>query len=310
MFSEGSDRRRSFISNLAALLVISERQIVVVSVRSGSIIVELAFVRDAASSVSPSDCVSRLKDAAAAGKLEPLGVSGLSIGGQPVAISSSSAELSFGIIVGIAGSCAIVTIVHAIAFVKSKNLKAADSKVWIITSLLCGPMVWLFWRLFVRLNKVFPDRQKPHFSTHLANAALGSQALVPDDCINLKSLANRVLDFDNDNFEMRSPIDGLDQQPLLPFKTITEADPFVKKFPTAAKFAQIAAKAGKHKLHHLGAKAHGLTADEIAMIHLCVIRVHFLSKSTSETLCEQLHNGKPILSRHERISSRPQPRRA
>ena len=303
-FSEGSDRRRSFISSFAALLIIFERQIVILSVRSGSIIVDLAFARDAASSVSPSDFISRLKDAAAAGKLVPLGITGLSIGGQFIAVSSASAEFSlvssafteflFVIIAGIV----VVAIVNAAAFVKMKNLKTADSKGWIVASLLCGPLVWLFWSLCRRPNKVSPQlqkSQKAHFSTHFATAAVG-----------YVGLADRLLDINDDDFDMRSPIDGLDEQPLLPFKTITEAGPFVMKFPSAAKFAQVAAKAGRQKLHNLGEQAHGLTADEIAIIYLCVRRLHILSNKASKTICEQLYHGKPVLSCSERIASQPQ----
>jgi hypothetical protein len=39
------------------------------------------------------------------------------------------------------------------------------------------------------------------------------------------------------------------------------------KLPSAAKFAEVANKAGRQKLHKLGPNAHGLTADEIAIIY-------------------------------------------
>jgi hypothetical protein len=83
-FVEGSDRRRLFISGLAAVLLIPERQIVILSVKPGSIIVQLAFLSITGSSASPSEAVFRLKAAAEAGKLEPIGVIDLNIGGKSV----------------------------------------------------------------------------------------------------------------------------------------------------------------------------------------------------------------------------------
>jgi hypothetical protein len=256
--------------------MISERQIFIVSVKSGSIIVELAFVRAAGSSESPTDIVLRLKNAAAAGKLEPLGVTNLSIDGQAARLSDSAvvtAALSIVVVVAIVASYVVAAILHAFAFMKMKKLKAADSKEWIIASLFCGPLVWLFWSLRWRHNKISPDGavedkeleegQKSLFSTKFASASINNSCAL-DGCV---GLANRVLDIDPDDFEMRSPIDGLDKQPLLSFKAITEADAFVMKLPSAAKFAQIASKAGRQKLHKLGPEAHGLTADEIAMIY-------------------------------------------
>ncbi len=77
-----------------------------------------------------------------------------------------------------------------------------------------------------------------------------------------------MLDVDTDDFEMRSPIQGLDGQPLLSFKEITEAGPFVAKFTGFAKFAYACVKAGRHKVHMAEAQAHGLTEDDIAMIFL------------------------------------------
>ena len=121
------------------------------------------------------------------------------------------------------------------------------------------------------------------------------------------ALANRVLDIGSDDFEMRSPIYGLDKQPLLSFKAITEAGAFVLKLLSAAMFAQIASKGARQKLHKLGSEAYGLTADEIAMIYLCVLYTYLLSNYISKTLCVQLHNGEPVLSRFEQIASRSKP---
>jgi hypothetical protein len=145
-FSEGSDHRRSFIVGLAALLQIPERRIVIVSVSSGSIIVEIAFVRDAASSTAPLDIVSGLKDAAAAGKLQAFDATGLSVGGQTVSLPmSSSADLSPSIIAAIVGPILAALLVHSYVFVRIKALKAADSKLWIAASVIFGPFVWFIW---------------------------------------------------------------------------------------------------------------------------------------------------------------------
>ncbi len=155
-FSERSDRRRSFVAGVAALLQIPERLIVIVSVRSGSIIVELAFVRDAASSASPLDIVSRLKDAAAAGKLQTFGATGFSVGGQAVSLPELSpgitSELSPGIIAGIACGIVFALIVHAFVFVRVQELNVANSKGWVVASVFCGPLVWLLWSLHQRLK--------------------------------------------------------------------------------------------------------------------------------------------------------------
>jgi hypothetical protein len=83
-FSVGSERRRSFITGLATLLQIPEKQIIILSVNSGSIIVELKFEQDFTSSVTPLDLATRLKNAASAGLLEVFGVTNLNINGQNV----------------------------------------------------------------------------------------------------------------------------------------------------------------------------------------------------------------------------------
>jgi hypothetical protein len=153
-FFEGSGRHRSFVACLSALLAIPEEQIVLVSVRSGSdsIIVELAFLRNTTSSVSPLDASAQLKGAAATGKLETCGIIGitsLTIGGQHVSLTSSlssDAGISPGSIAGIVVSIVAALIVHACVFFRAKRLNIADAKAWILASLVLGPLVWLLWR--------------------------------------------------------------------------------------------------------------------------------------------------------------------
>jgi hypothetical protein len=81
-FSEESERRKSFISGLASILAIDKWQIVIRSVRPGSVIVELEFLRNANSSTTPLEVTNRLQSASLSGKLEVFGVEGLTIGGK------------------------------------------------------------------------------------------------------------------------------------------------------------------------------------------------------------------------------------
>ena len=78
-FGEGSARRAAFVSGLAALLGIKEKNIAIISVTSGSIIVELGFVNAGPGNPSPADIVSRLKSAAASGGLNQFGYIGLKV---------------------------------------------------------------------------------------------------------------------------------------------------------------------------------------------------------------------------------------
>jgi hypothetical protein len=118
-FTEGSNRRRAFVSGLASIISISVEQIVIMSVRSGSVIVDLAFVRDSTSSVSPLQATMRLKEAAVAGKLEEFGATNLQVGGESIISPSSPSQVP--VIVGssIGGILALVLIAVALR----KNLR-------------------------------------------------------------------------------------------------------------------------------------------------------------------------------------------
>ena len=83
-FAEGSDRRNSFTLALASILGIPDRQIYYISVRSGSVIVEIAFMKIASSGVAPDRAVLLLKEVFLAGKLDIFGVIDLTIGGRSV----------------------------------------------------------------------------------------------------------------------------------------------------------------------------------------------------------------------------------
>ncbi len=85
-----------------------------------------------------------------------------------------------------------------------------------------------------------------------------------------------MLDVDTDEFEILNPIEGLDGQPLLSFTEITEAGPFVHKFPNFARFIYASVKAGKQKAHKSEAQAYGLTQDDIALIFLYTVFYSFI----------------------------------
>ena len=87
-FGEGSERRKAFISGLAAVLGIIEKQMVIVSVTAGSVIVELGFLRAEGAQVNPTEIVSRLKSAAVSGDLNQFGVTSVNVGQENVFNSS------------------------------------------------------------------------------------------------------------------------------------------------------------------------------------------------------------------------------
>jgi serine/threonine protein kinase len=87
-FGAGSALRRAFVFKISELLGLQEVQIAIISVKSGSIIVELGFLKIDSSAVSPAEAVVRLRNAAASGQLESLSVKHLAIGSESVPLSS------------------------------------------------------------------------------------------------------------------------------------------------------------------------------------------------------------------------------
>ena len=104
------------MSGLAAVLRISENQIVIVSVTEGSVIVELGFVRLGGVHPSPADVVLRLKSAAASGELEQFGVTELSVGQEVVFTTSSDTGVDVGVAVGasVGGVMCVVLLAAAV----------------------------------------------------------------------------------------------------------------------------------------------------------------------------------------------------
>jgi hypothetical protein len=88
-FGEGSERRVAFVSGLAAILGILERQVVIISVTAGSVIVELGFLRVDGAQASPTEIVLRLKTAATSGELDKFGITDLNVGQESVFEKSS-----------------------------------------------------------------------------------------------------------------------------------------------------------------------------------------------------------------------------
>jgi hypothetical protein len=119
-FREGSERRQIFVSSLASILAILESQIVIVSVKSGSIIVELAFLRESNSTASPSETTLRLKNAHLEGKLGPLGALDLNIGGQSINPPSSS-PVSLPLVIGSSASALVVAFCIVLLAIKYKR---------------------------------------------------------------------------------------------------------------------------------------------------------------------------------------------
>ncbi len=135
-FLDGSDQRRTFISGLAAILLIPERQIVIISVTSGSIVVQPAFLSIAESSASPVEAVFRLKEAAAAGRLESLAVFDLSIGGRSVNLpskDSSAVGLSVPLIAGLSATIFLILAVACLAWWKKRQTRIFASLSAVIT---------------------------------------------------------------------------------------------------------------------------------------------------------------------------------
>jgi hypothetical protein len=99
-FGEGSERRTTFVSGLAAILKIPLKQIVIISVTEGSVIVELGFLRLDAAQAAPNEIVLRLKAAATSGALDKFGLTDLTVGSDTVFEKSSNVAVIVGASIG------------------------------------------------------------------------------------------------------------------------------------------------------------------------------------------------------------------
>jgi serine/threonine protein kinase len=123
-FGAGSSLRRAFVFKLSGLLGLQEDQIAIISVKSGSIIVELGFLKIDSSAVSPADAVVRLRSAAAAGQLESLSVKNLAIGSESVPLFSDPGSSLFqqaSVLAGIISGGIVFTIAVVFIFRCVKN---------------------------------------------------------------------------------------------------------------------------------------------------------------------------------------------
>lgn len=93
-FQAGSPRREQVMSSISQTVDVPQNQIVIVSVTSGSVILELAFLSHWTSPLwpfevlyfktPPNEALSRLQSAATEGKFEGLGLNQLKVGGKSV----------------------------------------------------------------------------------------------------------------------------------------------------------------------------------------------------------------------------------
>jgi hypothetical protein len=100
----------------------------------------------------------------------PSGTHANSDGSQCAVVSglpSSSLTVTV-IIVGVT----IIDFVHACIFVRCKKLRAANSKCWILTFLILGPLAWFFWwykHRFVAASQTFPSQVHPLLSDYTSS---------------------------------------------------------------------------------------------------------------------------------------------
>ncbi len=90
-FTESSERRASFLFLLVEKLSLSNYvEHIIVSVRSGSVIVELVFYQHHGSTLLISDVVARMRASFRFGHFDSIGVEGLTIGDETISKSESA----------------------------------------------------------------------------------------------------------------------------------------------------------------------------------------------------------------------------
>lgn len=97
----------------------------------------------------------------------------------------------------------------------------------------------------------------------------------------LSPFISRVMSADDEDLDLRSPIEGLEKQPLVTFAEACAIPTLVAAIPELPKYAFLAAKAGKQKFAKLGS-ALGLTADEFAMVYLYSMECGFYKHLNTE----------------------------
>jgi hypothetical protein len=119
-FVETSDRRAKFLSLLIEKLSLSPSvEPLIVSVRPGSVIVDLVFYQHYASSLSINDVMLRLRVSYRSGDFESIGVIGLTIGDETIPLPDS-AILSLMAIIAISAMSFLIICMFGMLFVKKR----------------------------------------------------------------------------------------------------------------------------------------------------------------------------------------------
>jgi len=129
-FYEGSERRNFFISRLVEELSLSSFvEPVIVSVKAGSVIVELVFYQNPGSSLTISDVVLRLRESARSGRFESMGLKGLTIGDDEIMSNAASAVFPLFAVICASVICFILTCTAGILAIKRYCLSRNENKV-------------------------------------------------------------------------------------------------------------------------------------------------------------------------------------
>lgn len=119
-FVETSDRRAKFVSLLIEKLSLSSSfEPLIVSVRPGSVIVDLVFYHHHTSSLSINDVMLRLRVSFRSGDFESIGVIGLTIGDETISLPDS-AIFSLMAIIAVSAMCFLIFCMFGMLFVKKR----------------------------------------------------------------------------------------------------------------------------------------------------------------------------------------------
>ena len=119
-FADASDRRAKFISLLVEKLSLSSSvEPVIVSVRSGSVLVDLVFYQYPGSALSIDGVMLRLRASFRSGDFESIGVMGLTIGDETIS-QPDSALFSLSAIVVISAICFLMICMFSMVALKRR----------------------------------------------------------------------------------------------------------------------------------------------------------------------------------------------
>jgi hypothetical protein len=119
-FADASDRRSKFISLLVEKLsLLSSFEPIIVSVRSGSVLVDVAFYQHPGSALSIDDVMLRLRASFRSGDFESIGVMSLTIGDETIS-QPDSALISLSAIVVISAICFLMICMFGMVALKRR----------------------------------------------------------------------------------------------------------------------------------------------------------------------------------------------